>query len=106
MTRAEKFTAFSEATNNDLFDADLKDDGAPYGWMVEAVETAETLEMWGGSSKKWTESTAMKTGEIAGFPFRAWKQVQVSKGQPRRSMSVVDFGDVRVAINADLTDYS
>lgn len=104
MNMTEKLAAFSAATNNELFDMDLQKDGTPYGWMVEAVETHETLEMWEESSKGWNESTAMKTGEIGGFPFRAWKNVQAVKGQPRHSMSVVDLGDVRIALpGTDLT---
>lgn len=56
------------------------------------------------SSKGWNERTAMKTGEIGGFPFRAWKSVQAVRGQPRQSMSVVDFGDMRIALpGTDLT---
>lgn len=101
MNMIEKLAAFASATNNELFDPEYK--GGE--WMVEAVETHETLEMWEESSKGWNEHTAMKTGEIAGFPFRAWKQVQAVKGQQRRAMSVVDFGDVRFAIDTDLTDF-
>ncbi len=101
MTMTEKLAAFAAATNNELFDADYK--GGE--WMVEAVETHETLEQWEESSKGWNERSAMKTGEIAGFPFRAWKQVQAVKGQARRAMSVIDFGDVRYAIDSDLTNF-
>ena len=85
---------FAAATNNELFDADYK--GGE--WMVEAVETQETLEQFEESSKGWNERTAMKAGEIAGFPFRAWKSAQPVKGQPRQSMSVVDLGDVRIVL--------
>ena len=102
----ENIKKFAAATNNELFDTDLKKDGTPYGWMVEAVETQETLEQWEESSKGWNERTAMQTGEIAGFPFRAWKSAQAVKGQPRQSMSVVDLGDVRIALPAtNLTNY-
>ena len=101
MNMTEKLAAFAAATNNELFDAEYN--GGE--WMVESVETHETLEMWEESSKGWNERTAMKTGEIAGFPFRAWKQVQAVKGQQRRAMSVVDFGDVRFAIDTDLTNF-
>lgn len=95
-------TKFAAATNNELFDADYN--GGE--WMVEAVETQETLEQWEESSKCWNERTAMKAGEIAGFPFRAWKSVQAAKGQPRQSMSVIDFGDVRVVLpGTDLSNF-
>lgn len=89
----------NEATDNDLYDADYG------GWMVEAVETHETIEQFIESSQKWAEATIEQYGEIAGFKFVAWAEMQSAKGQPRRTLSVVDLGDVRVALNVDLTDY-
>jgi len=98
----ENLKKFAAATNSELFDADYKDGE----WMVESVETHETLEQFEESSKGWNERTAMKTGEIAGFPFRAWKTAQAAKGQPRQSMSVIDLGDVRIALpGTDLTAF-
>ncbi len=94
MNMTEKLAAFAAAVNNELFDPEYK--GGE--WMVEAVETQETLEQFEESSKNWNERSAMKTGEIAGFPFRAWKSVQAVKGAQRQSMSVIDFGDVRFAL--------
>lgn len=96
----ENLKKFAAATNNELFDSDYK--GGE--WMAEAVETHETLEQFEESSKGWNERTAMNTGEICGFPFRAWKSAQAVKGQPRQSMSVVDLGDVRIVLpGTDLT---
>lgn len=102
MTNTEKLAAFAAATNNELFDAEYN--GGE--WMVEAVETHETLDQWIDSAKNWNERSAMQRGEIAGFPFLAWAKCQAVKGQPRRSMSVIDFGDVRFAIDSDLTNFS
>ena len=90
----ENLKKFAAATNNELLDAEYK--GGE--WMCEHVETQETLEQWEESSNGWNERTAMKSGEIAGFPFRAWKSAQAVKGQPRQSMSVVDLGDVRIVL--------
>jgi hypothetical protein len=97
MTEALK--KFAAATNNELFDSEYK--GGE--WMVNATETQETLEQWIESSALWKEHSPMKRGEIAGFPFIAWKTAQAVKGQARHPMSVIDFGDVRFAIEADLT---
>lgn len=94
--------AFADATNNELIDPDWN--GGE--WMVEAVETHETLEQFIDSSQNWSERSAMVQGEIGGMPFIVWRNVQVAKGQPRRQMSVVDLGDVRYAIDCDLTDYA
>jgi len=94
--------AFAEATRNELFDADYN--GGE--WMIEAVQTAETLADWEESSRKWNERTAMKSGEIAGLPFRAWSRAQPLKGMPRDSISVVDFGDYRFVLHGtDLTNF-
>ena len=99
MNMNEKLAAFAAATNNELFDPEWR--GGK--WMVEAIETQETLDQWEDSSKGWNERTSMQSGEIAGFPFRAWERVQAIKGQARRSISVIDFGEVRFAIETDLT---
>lgn len=96
----ENFKKFAAATNNELFDADFHDGE----WMCEHFETQETLEQWEESSLGWSERTAMKTGEIGGFPFRAWKTAQAVKGQTRQSVSVVDLGEVRIVLpGTDLT---
>lgn len=101
MSNLENLKKFAAATNNELFDADYK--GGE--WMIEAVETQESLDDFVAASKGWNERSAMKQGEIAGFKFVAWKNVQARKGQPRRDMTVIDFGDVRFAIDADLYFY-
>ena len=90
--------ALNEATGNDLVD------GAGE-WMVGATETHDTLEQFVEASQDWAEATVGLRGEIAGFPFVAWAEVQVAPGQPRKTVSVVDLGDVRIALDVDLTDY-
>lgn len=99
---AEVLRRFAEATNNELFDPDYR--GGE--WMVEAVETAETLDHWVESSEGWSERSKMARGEIAGVPYIAWRVAQTAKGQPRRSMSVIDLGDTRIAIGGYLPDFS
>lgn len=93
---------FANATKNELFDVEYN--GGE--WMVEAVETAETLEQCIESAAGWNARSAMKRGEIAGLPYIAWAQVQVRKGEARRAMSVIDLGDIRYAIDADLARYA
>ncbi|MFA6904415.1 MAG: hypothetical protein WC236_15175 [Gallionellaceae bacterium] len=99
MTLTEKFNAFAAATKNELFDPEYN--GGE--WMVEAVETHETIDQFIDSSKNYASRTVEKFGEIAGFKFVAWKEVQPAKGKQRRQLSVIDFGDVRIALNCDLT---
>ncbi len=94
--------AFAAATNNELFDADYN--GGE--WMIEAVETRETIEHFVEASNGYRECTREKFGEIAGFKFVAFSEVQVRKGDQRRQLSVIDFGDVRYALDCDLTNYA
>lgn len=49
---------------------------------------------------------AGERGDLAGFPFVHFGIVQVAKGQPRRSLSVIDLGTVRFAVADDLTLYA
>lgn len=94
---------FAAATNNELFDPDYRDGE----WMVEAVETAETLAHFEAAATNWNERSAMRAGEIAGFPFRSWKVAQPVKGNVRQAMSVVDLGDRRIALpGTDLAAYA
>lgn len=98
----EQLKAFAAATNNELFDADYKSGE----WMVERVETQETIEQFIESSARWSERSPMKSGTIGGFPFVAWKLTQASAGKSRQSMSVVDLGNVRIALpGTDLSNF-
>ena len=101
MTTIENIMKFAAATNNELFDPEYK--GGE--WMVEAVETQETIENFVEASNRYHECTREKFGEIAGFKFVAFGMIQPRKGDQRRALSVVDFGDVRVAIDTDLTNF-
>lgn len=107
MNMDKKIAVFAAATKNELYDTDICEEGTPYGWQVYAVETQETLDQYIEASECcWIESTRAMPGVIAGFPFVAWHRIQVKKGQPRDSMSVVDFGNVRMVLRGtDLTNF-
>ncbi len=94
---------FAKATCNELYDATIGRSGAELGWMVGAVETHETIENFVEASNSYNECTAPKFGTLAGFAFVAFKRAQPRKGDERRSLSVIDLGDVRYAIDCDLT---
>lgn len=98
MEISQALAALAAATNSELYDNE-------YQWMVGAVETHETLDQFVESSAKWNERTSAKHGEIAGFKFVAWSKVQVRRGDTRQSLSVIDFGDVRFALDTDLTNF-
>ena len=61
----ENLIKFAEATNSDLYDPEWQ--GGQ--WMIQAVETHETIEQFIESSKKWKEFGSFITGKIAGFKF-------------------------------------
>ena len=89
----EKYKKFSDSMpDNYLYDDD---------WLVGAVETNETLEDFNNSRKSWKECIGRREGEIAGFKYLSWESVQIKKGDARRSMTVVDFGNLRVVLDFD-----
>ena len=94
---------FAAATNGEIFDPDFN--GGT--WMYGFAETHETFEDFVESSNKnWSESSKEKFGKIGGFNFLAFSEMQVTKGAIRQSLSIVDFGDIRVVIRGcDLTLY-
>lgn len=93
MTNSEKFAAVSKTTfGNNLFDGE---------WMIEAVETQETLDQFNESKKEWNEYSGRVEGDVAGFKFLGWSSVQMKKGDARRSLTVIDFGNFRIALDFD-----
>lgn len=101
MSEAAKLQAISEATGGDVYDHEYQ--GGM--WMMEAIRTHETFEQFIESSKNWNETCAMKRGTVGGCPFIVWKNMQPRKGAARRSLAVIDLGDVRYAIDAELNDF-
>ena len=94
---------FAAATNGEIYDPEFN--GGT--WMYQTEETHETFDDFvDASNKDWNESTKEKFGEIAGFKFLAFFEMQPRKGAPRKSISIVDFGNTRIAIwGCDLTEY-
>lgn len=90
----EVLKKFAAATNNELFDAEYR--GGE--WMVDHVETQETIDQFIESSAHWSERSPMKQGVLGDLPFVAWKLTQASPGKARQSMSVIDLGEVRIAL--------
>ena len=93
--------AFAQATDNQLYDVEWNDGD----WMIEAVETQESIDDFVAASRNYAEATNPVHGIIAGFPFVAFRKIQVRRGDQRRELSVIDFGDRRVAIDANLDHY-
>ncbi len=97
----QNIAAFAAATNNELFDAAYN--GGT--WMIDAVETSETLAQIIESATGWAEKSAPTHGVIAGCPFVAYSKMQARRGDARRSLSVVDFGDVRYFLECNLSHF-
>lgn len=94
MIKNEMFAAVSKTTfGNVLFDGGE--------WMIEAVETQETLANWDDSKQYWSECAGRTEGEVAGFKFLGWSKVQMKSGATRRPVTVIDFGDFRVVLDFD-----
>lgn len=99
---SEKLLQFAAATNNELYDPKYRNGE----WMAEAFKTQETLDHWVDSAKNWLDKSKVKSGEIAGCPFLAWERAQSLKGQQRRSLTVIDFGEYRIVLTGtDVTFY-
>ena len=87
------------ATNGALYDAE-------FGWFSgEPVHTAETLADFEAAVDGYKECTLPTRGTIAGFPYLAYRTVQPRRHDTRHSLSVIDLGDVRIAIRENLADY-
>ncbi len=98
MNRNEQILAIAAATEEAFCDAT--------GWQCDAVETQESLDDFFAASTSYAECSSPVRGEIAGVPFLAFEEVQVRAGDTRRSLSVLDFGDTRIALDVDLSFYA
>lgn len=99
MSFEQKLLEFADATKSqDIYDPKYKNGT----WMYKAVETQETLEDFKNSSKNYQERKGFSESEIAGMPYISWSSVKIRKGDQRQVLSVVDFGDRRIAIDFDL----
>jgi hypothetical protein len=98
MTQTEALTALHTLTHGDLYDAN-------YGggtWMVRATFTTETLAEFALASDRYAKCSVPSRGTIAGLPCLSFEEVQVRRGDARQPLSVIDLGDVRVAVADDL----
>ena len=95
---------FAAATNGEIYDPELN----AGTWMYQIEETHETFDDFvDASNNDWSESTKEKFGEIAGFKFISFFEMQTRKGAPRQSLSIIDFVNTRVAIRGcDLERYA
>lgn len=96
-----KLLEFAAATNNELYDPDWE--GGK--WMIEARETSATLDHFAFCSEQWAERSKTLRGQIGGLRYIGWSRIQRDRGDPRHPMTVVDFGDARMVLMVDITDF-
>ena len=68
--------------------------GETYGASKNIIATRDTLNSFDGSH--WREAEGRDDFEIDGCQCIHWESAQATKGQPRRSVTVVDFGGLRL----------
>jgi len=95
----EQIDAINAATNGALYDDEV-------GWFSgEPVLTADTLAEFELAVNSYNECTLPNRGTIAGFPYVAYRTVQPRRHDTRTSLSVIDLGDVRIALREDVSLY-
>lgn len=102
MTKTEALQALHQATSGDIYDADYEGGS----WMVSATETADTLDQFVASSEGWAEVGCVRECRVAGLRCVYFGEVQARKGDQRRELTVIDLGDVRVAVAADVSEWA
>ena len=98
MDKNEALLEFAALTKNEFYDPEWH--GGE--WMIESVETHETIADFVEASAGWKEHGRKENGFIGDFPFVSWRDVQVKKGVQRQDLSVIDLGDVRYVLNMNL----
>ncbi|MFN3961352.1 MAG: hypothetical protein ACK4NQ_00065 [Fimbriimonadaceae bacterium] len=74
--------------------------------MAEAVETHETIDDFIDAAFDWREwDRTLDKGTVGGCAFVHFGRVQALRGQDRSPLTVVDLGDVRVALRIYPDDY-
>lgn len=74
--------------------------GHEYLDMDDLVKTAETLDDFRAAPAGWAEGKLIDECNYTGFAALEFDGVQAAKGQQRRALTVIDFGDVRYCYTA------
>ena len=102
MTKTEALQALHDATGGDLYDTNWQGGS----WMHTATETADTLDQFVAASEQWNEVGCVRECRVAGLRAVYFGEVQARKGDTRRELTVIDLGDVRVAVAADVSEWA
>jgi hypothetical protein len=83
-------------TTNKILAA-FEEAGHEYIDITDLAETSETLDDFKAAASGWAEGRLIDECEYGGFAALEFDGVQVAKGQPRRAVTVIDFGNTRYA---------
>jgi hypothetical protein len=67
---------------------------------------ADTLDQFVAASEGWNEVGCVRECRVAGLRAVYFGEVQARKGDTRRELTVIDLGDVRVAVAADVSEWA
>ena len=68
------------------------------GIDTEIALTHETLDDFDGSRNGWSERGERKEIEVGGVFGRVYTGIQIARGQRRKNLIVLDFGNLRVTM--------
>jgi hypothetical protein len=97
----EKLSAFAKITNNEFFDPSF----TYWGWRVDMTETTATMDELIDVKHDAKICKRLKYGSVAGFPYACWQVNRAGKGRHAKVVSIVDFGDLRVYMCADVSKF-
>ena len=95
MTPQQIFELITDVTQSSIFVefCDLEDD------ECDLIKTHETIQDWIASRANWADRGEADVDVHNGTPYAYFEGLQVSKGQQRKDIFVIDCGDYRLVHN-------
>ena len=87
-----------KATNSEVYDLEYGD------FVYPTVETRDTLEDFRNNSDAWAERGKFFYGSLDNFGYIGWDSAQPRKGDQRDPITIIDLGEIRIAIRHDVRD--
>lgn len=87
-------------TNETQILAAFEEAGHEYLDMSDLVKTSETLDHFRAAPAGWAGGKVIDECDYNGYAAIEFDGVQTTKGQQRRAMTVIDFGDTRYCYTA------
>lgn len=87
-----------KATNSEVYDAAYGD------FVYTTVETKDTLEDFKNNSAAWAERGKFFKGKLDDFNYIGWDKAQPRKGHQRDPITIIDLGEIRIALRHDVRE--